>query len=389
MVFELGELLFLPRTEECGQQLLFEARQPFPLALAPIDKISAGAEKTSLVHLGDAQYLAPCQVDQRSDDILHVGAVVEQEPGQPRGKLVRRFGQIVGDPFDRFVAAEAIPHQIDQHRAAQQQGQPQKPEGHGRHRPPAFLKSLFCLHLGRLRVSRRLPGRRTARNDPRCELHAHLQHLARREAALAFKEGGPVAVQQTGKHLVARLCCAEVGTPLLDRGRAGHHHPHARGSHRELPVGKDRLPPELVAASIVAQAVVHPIAQRVALGLVGLRKIPANRVAAANVVDHKGVGQPATLRLGVAVSSRVDHRPVRKRGQMALGNVAVAEGKGAIQKSDRLVLGYIEGAIQVDLQIDVEPFPDQALLGGAGGQRCCPGQAADQDRRQPQPEPTR
>ena len=74
---------------------------------------SAEAEKATLFGLFHFEVAAACQVDDRSDDVLGIGALVDEGAGDGRRDVGWGLGQIVGGEADVRVTAAQIPDKED------------------------------------------------------------------------------------------------------------------------------------------------------------------------------------------------------------------------------------------------------------------------------------
>ena len=138
LVLQVGELDLVFAAEQLVEQRLLVLAQCDVGLLPPIDEIVVGADpqEARLFQLLDLDDAAPRQVDDRRHDVLHVGALVDQRAGHARRQIGRRLRQVVGDQADGRIAAHAIPPQVEQHRAADEQQSGQAPGSSGRRPAP-------------------------------------------------------------------------------------------------------------------------------------------------------------------------------------------------------------------------------------------------------------
>ena len=94
------------------------------------------------------QRAAASQVEDGRQDVLHVGAFIDQGPDHAGRQIGGRLGQVIGDQTHRVVAALAVPQQVEQHRPADEKQPGQREEAQVEDRPPTLLE--FLLGLFRL-----------------------------------------------------------------------------------------------------------------------------------------------------------------------------------------------------------------------------------------------
>ena len=174
---------------------------------------------------------------------------------------------------------------------------PRAPKDSVRSGPHARAKTCRlrgCLRLG---VGPCLPGLRLSGHHAGRKLDSHLERFARRERAVEFVRYLPFVLCERRRDdpqgvLPSSVSLFDVGGPLLNRGR--RRQMHAPSPHRKGALAIDCLPPELVAALVVAQTAVHGIGNGIGLAAAGNgREKPVDDVARTLLGNGESEGLPA------------------------------------------------------------------------------------------------
>ena len=114
LVLELGERnLAAAGKQAVDQLLLIDAQLCGGLEQCVGEVVVGGAEPACALHRVDADHAAPGQVDDGGDDVLQVGALVDQRAHDAGRQVGGRIGHVVGHQPHRLVAALLVPVQVE------------------------------------------------------------------------------------------------------------------------------------------------------------------------------------------------------------------------------------------------------------------------------------